>query len=182
MSPEQAMGEDLDTRTDVFSFGVVLYRMATGARALSDTTAAAIFNAILNKAPVPPMRLNPELPADLERIINKALEKNRELRCQSAGEIRADLKRRKRATESGSSGVEITPGAVIAAEAPAKHLEVGKRGVFRIALVTLGILLGVALGIYADRGWLRRPSPPPVYRQLTFRRGSVRSARFAPDG
>jgi len=148
MSPEQALGEDLDARTDLFSFGVVLYEMATGARPFTGTTTAALFDAILHKTPVSPVQLKPETPPVLAAIINKALEKDRDVRYQHASELRADLKRLKRDTDSGRSAASV-----IAAEKPVTPAARGRRWV---AIAAAAIVLVAVLGY-----WLTRPLPPP---------------------
>src|SRR5271169_870972 len=112
MSPEQVAGKELDARTDLFSFGAVLYEMATGRQAFSGSTTGIIFNSILEKNPAVVSRVNPELPAKLEEIIGKALEKDREVRYQHAGDIRADLKRLKRDTSSGTTAAKVAVPAV----------------------------------------------------------------------
>jgi len=122
MSPEQARGKELDGRTDIFSFGLVLYEMATGKQAFSGSSSAEIFDAILNRTPVAPVRLNPEIPPKMEDIISKALEKDKKLRYQHAADIRTDLQRLKRDTESGRTAVatvdEPVSSSSIAAASP----------------------------------------------------------------
>src|SRR5271167_4388992 len=199
MSPEQLRGKDLDGRTDLFSFGVVLYEMATGVLPFRGETSAVITEAILNRQPTAAIRLNPELPPKLEEIISKALEKDRDMRCQTAAELRADLKRFKRSIDSsrtstveesaqlssspgGSSGASASAAAIAASSGSAAV--VAQRKKFPAALIfAVGLLLAAAVGLYSGkRFFTTAPAEPPVYRQLTFRRGSIRAARFAPDG
>jgi len=184
MSPEQARGDELDTRADIFSLGAVLYEMATGAPPFEGPTAAVIFHGILERTPEPASRRNPNLPAKLDEIISKALEKDRELRCQTAAELRADLKRLKRDRESSKTLVAAPePGPVEASAvaaampSPARPKGLGRTIAFVVSLLVVG-----AVGWYAGKIGQPPPSGPARFRELTFRRGQIASASFAPDG
>jgi serine/threonine protein kinase/Tol biopolymer transport system component len=168
MSPEQARGEELDARTDLFSFGATLYEMATGRRPFGGTTTAVIFEALLNKTPQPPAQLNPALPAELGTIINKALEKDRDLRYQHASDIRTDLKRLKR-------------------DASPDRLEVARLSPRRSRSLVLGAAAAIIILIGLAWLLLRRPPAPPVeltQKRLTFNSSDnpVGVSAISPDG
>jgi eukaryotic-like serine/threonine-protein kinase len=179
MSPEQVRGGELDARSDLFSCGAVLYEMATGRQAFTGTTSGVISEAILNRPPAPPSRINPELPAEFELILSKALEKDPELRCQTAAELRADLKRLKRETESGraatGSGFSGSVKSVSRAGSPKARAWISKAAIAAVAL-----LIGIGGEILLAKRQVQ--GSQPVYQQLTYRRGTVYGARFAPDG
>ncbi len=173
MSPEQARGEELDTRSDLFSFGAVLYEMATNGRAFLGSSSAVVLAAILERTPQPVRKLNPQLPPRLQEIIDKALEKDREVRYQSAAELRADLKRLKRDLESG----RVTPA-------------VGRRRGLPFAATGIFVLVLGAIFAGFRAGWFFRPSPSEALvpesaqRRLTANPhgDAVYNAEMSPEG
>ena len=176
MSPEQVRGSQLDPRTDLFSFGVVLYEMATGALPFRGDTSGVIFEAILNRAPVAPVRLNPDLPAKLEEVINRALEKDRDLRYQHASDLRAELQRLKRDTDSGRAAVAV-PADVASTTKAERRVST----IWKFALPALVVAAAIALAVFFHSNRTSR-RPRAEYIQLTNFPDSVTQPALSPDG
>ncbi len=181
MSPEQARGEPLDARSDLFSLGVVLYEMATGRRPFVGATTAVVFDRILNESPVAPISLNPELPIEFETILNKTLEKDRELRCQFAGELRADLKRLQRKSGSGSSPSAQASGTSSPRSSSSAAMPEARKS-RRLAILAACLVILAAVGFGAWRFWPRpRPFTTISVSQIT-NVGTIEKIALSGDG
>ncbi len=180
MSPEQVAGKDLDPRTDLFSFGVVLYEMTTGTAPFRGDTSGLIADAILNRAPVAPVRLRPDLPQKLEDILNRALEKDRTLRYQHASDMRAELKRLQR--DSSSAGVAISTSAPARdqAQPSARHQNVRKKVYFYAGALLL--LASVVVAFFLYRSPSHKQTSSNDWQQLTYFTDSVVYPALSPDG
>jgi serine/threonine protein kinase len=167
MSPEQALGKELDGRTDLFSFGVVLYEIAAGTLPFRGDTTGALFDAILNKVPTPLLQVNPNLPPELERIVNTCLEKDRDVRYQSAAELRADLKRLKRDTTSG----RVSAATSAAAQTPTRRRWIWSAGVLILIIMAVGLVR-----------WLSPLPAPKVTRSTQVTHDGLLKTGLVTDG